>query len=394
MNICFYAPFKPLGHRSPSGDVVTAAGIFSFLAARGHALVPASSLRCRWIFWKPWLWPRLLSERRQVVRRLDAQPCDLWFSYHSYYKAPDVLGPAAARRLRVPYVLFQGIFSTKRRRDLKTLPGFLLNRKALLSARHVFTNKKIDLRNLKRLIPEERITYVAPGLCPAEFSFNPDARAQLRAEWGAGSDPVVLSVAMFRRGVKADGLGWVIRAGGDLWRRGRRFSLVIVGDGREREGLMKLAENAAPGRVRFAGQVPRTELFRYYSAADLFAFPGIQESLGMVYLEAQSCGLPVVAFDNAGTPEAIQDGRTGLLVPMGDGPCFAAAIDRLMTDPDLRRQLGENAKAHVRESHDLGKNYVLLEGRLQQIARSQKRGRRLRGNAGMETRMRKKEIDS
>jgi glycosyltransferase involved in cell wall biosynthesis len=368
MNICFYAPFKPLDHRSPSGDLVTAAGIFGFLAARGHAVLPASSLRCRWIFWKPWLWPRLLWERRQVVRRFKAKRCDLWFSYHSYYKAPDILGPAAARRMGVPYVLFQGIFSTKRRRDLKTLPGFLLNRRALLAARHVFTNKTIDLGNLKRLIPEERITYVAPGLRPAEFSFSSDAREQLRREWGAGDDPVVLSVAMFRPGVKTEGLGWVIRTCGELLRRGRRFSLVIVGDGRERQGLMRLAEAEARGRVRFAGQVPRPDLFRYYSAADLFVFPGIRESLGMVYLEAQSCGLPAVAFDNAGTPDAIQNGRTGRLVPMGDSPRFAEAIDRLVTGPELRRQWGENAKAYVREFHDLDKNYGRMEDVLRRIA--------------------------
>jgi glycosyltransferase involved in cell wall biosynthesis len=382
MNICFYAPFKPLDHGSPSGDLVTSTGIFSFLAARGHELVPASSLRCRWIFWKPWRWPRLLWERRQVVRRLQAKPWDLWFSYHSYYKAPDLLGPGSARRLGVPYVLFQGIYSTKRRRELKTLPGFLLNRRALLSARHVFTNKTIDLRNLKRLIPEERITYVAPGLRPAEFSFSPEARSQLRAAWGAGEEPVVLSVAMFRRGVKAEGLGWVIRTCGELLRRGRRFSLVIVGDGREREGLVKLAREAAPGQVRFVGQVPRAELYRYYSAADLFVFPGIQESLGMVYLEAQSCGLPVVAFDNAGTPEAILNGRTGLLVPIFDGARLAEAIDRLITNPGLRRQWGENAKRHVRESHDLDRNYGRMESRLQQIAQEPGRGRRSCRNGG------------
>jgi len=311
-----------------------------------------------------------------VARRFAAGGFDLWFSYHSYYKAPDVLGPAAARRMRVPYVLFQGIFSTKRRRDLQTLPGFLLNRRTLLAARHVFTNKTIDFHNLKRLIPEERITYVAPGLRPAEFTFNPGARAQLRREWGAGDDPVVLSVAMFRRGVKTEGLGWVIRTCGELLRRGRRFSLIIVGDGKEREGLKKLAEAAPRGRVRFAGQVPRPELFRYYSAADLFVFPGIQESLGMVYLEAQSCGLPVVAFDNAGTPDAIQNGRTGLLVTLGDGPRFAEAIDRLVMDPDLRRQWGENAKAYAREFHDLDTNYGQMESRLQQIAQKQQRGRR------------------
>ena len=369
MNICFYAPFKPLGHPDPSGDLVTASGIFDFLVARGHAVTPASSLRCRWIYWKPWLWLRLLRERRHVARRFREKRCDLWFSYHSYYKAPDVLGPSTARRLGAPYVLFQGIFSTKHRRDLKTLPGFLLNRRALLAARHIFTNKTVDLRNLKRLIPEERITYVAPGIRPDEFSFDPDARARLRREWNAGDDPVVLSVAMFRPGVKAEGLGWVLRTCGHLLRRGRRFSLVMVGDGSERERLMQLAQAEAPSCVRFAGQVPRQALFQYYSAADLFVFPGIRESLGMVYLEAQSCGLPVVAFDNAGTPEAIQNGRTGLLAPFGDGERFAAAIDRLVSDADLRKQWGENAKTYIREVHDLDRNYGKMEEVLGRIVK-------------------------
>jgi len=369
MNICFYTPFKPLDHPSPSGDLVTATGLFDFLAGCGHEVTSVSSLRCRWIFWKPWLWPRLLWERRRTAQRFTKKRCDLWFSYHSYYKAPDLLGPAAARRMGVPYVLFQGIYSTKRRRKLKTLPGFWLNRKTLLAARHVFSNKKIDLHNLKRLLPGDHITYVAPGLHPAEFTFNRDARAELRRQWNAGDDPVVLSVAMFRPGVKAEGLGWVIRTCGELRRRGRRFTLIIVGDGKERERLVKLAQAEIPAQVRFAGQVPRLELYRYYSAADLFVFPGIQEALGMVYLEAQSCGLPAVAFDNAGTPEAIQNGRTGLLVPMYDGSRFAGAIEQLLEDGGLRRQMGEAAKTHIRASHDLAKNYGQMEDVLQRLIR-------------------------
>ena len=118
MKICFYTPFKPLGHPHPSGDLVTATGIFEFLERRGHQVVPVSSLRCRWIYWKPWVWPRLAWERQQAARRFGAAPCDLWFSYHSYYKAPDMLGPAVTRRIGIPYVLFQGIYSTRRRRDL------------------------------------------------------------------------------------------------------------------------------------------------------------------------------------------------------------------------------------------------------------------------------------
>lgn len=132
---------------------------------------------------------------------------------------------------------------------------------------------------------------------------------------------------------------------------------------------MTLAQAEVPAQVRFAGQVPRPELYRYYSAADLFVFPGIQEALGMVYLEAQSCGLPAVAFDNAGTPEAIQDGRTGLLVPMYDASGFGEAIERLLEDGGLRRQMGENAKTYIRASHDLEKNYGQMEVVLQRIVR-------------------------
>lgn len=369
MKICFYAPFKPLGHPQPSGDLVTARGIVEFFRSRGHEVVAASSLRCRWIYWRPWLWPRLLRERRRVVRRLAGGGFDVWFSYHSYYKAPDVLGPYAAARLGVPYVLFQGVFSTKRRRNWKTLPGFYLNRRTLLAARQVFTNKRIDGCNLRRLLPERRIRYVAPGIHPDDFAFDRSAREGLRGAWRVGGDPVVLAVAMFRAGVKTEGLTWVIRACGELRRRGQPLRLVIVGDGRERAALMRLARAELPDQAVFAGQVDRSELYRYYSAADLFVFPGIQESLGMVYLEAQSCGLPAVAFENAGVPEAIRDGATGLLVPMYDRRGFVAAIERLLQDGELRQRMGANARIHVRRFHDLRRNYQAMESVLQEMVR-------------------------
>ena len=82
--IAFYAPFKPLGHAQPSGDLVTATGIFDFLRRQDHQVMSASTLRCRWIYWKPWLWPRLCWERQRVVRKFSSEPADLWFTYHSY----------------------------------------------------------------------------------------------------------------------------------------------------------------------------------------------------------------------------------------------------------------------------------------------------------------------
>jgi glycosyltransferase involved in cell wall biosynthesis len=370
LRIIFYTPFKPLNHANPSGDLVTATGIFDFLVQRGHRVSAASNLRCRWIYWKPWMWPRLFWERQRVVKAFTDTPVDLWLTYHSYYKAPDLLGPAIAGRLKVPYVIFQGIYSTKRRRQWTTKPGFYLNKHALGAASQVFTNKSVDLLNLKRLLPASRVTYVAPGIVPGDFDFDGKARAQLRQHWNVGDDPVIFSAAMFRPDVKTQGLTWVIRACGELYRQGQVFRLVIAGDGKERAKLRQLADKQAPDRVLFLGKIPRTDMYRYYSAADIFVFPGIRESLGLVFLEAQSCGLPVVAFNNAGVPEAVADGKTGQLTPMHALEPFVDAIRRLLVDKNLRKQMGLAARSYVREFHDLNTNYQQLERSLNTIVKN------------------------
>ena len=70
MRILFYAPFKPLDHPQPSGDWVIATGLYNYLIKQGHAVQTASSLRCRWIYWKPWLWIALIWERRRVQQQI------------------------------------------------------------------------------------------------------------------------------------------------------------------------------------------------------------------------------------------------------------------------------------------------------------------------------------
>ena len=370
MNICYYTPFKPLSHAHPSGDLVTAAGLFSYLNKQGHHVIPVSDFRCRWIYWKPWQWPHLLRETMRVVRKNSGKGMDLWFTYHSYYKAPDLLGAAAAHRMGIPYVIFQGIYSTKRRRAWKTCPGFYLNRHILCAARHIFTNKKLDLLNLKRLVPENKITYIAPGLIADDFNFDAGARAKIRKTLDLNDDPVVFSAAMFRRDVKTEGLTWVIRTCGELYRRGHPLWLVIAGDGKEKEKLKRLADKHLPQRVRFVGRIDRRQMYRYYSVGDLFVFPGIRESLGMVFLEAQACGLPVVAFDNAGVPEAVNDGISGLLVPAYDAKAFEEAIARLLNDFELRHKMGSAGKAYVRQNHNLNQNYKIMEDVLQHIVQT------------------------
>lgn len=364
MNIAYYMPFKPMGHRHPSGDLVIGTELYNFLHER-HEIELVSKLRCRWIFLRPRTLLHLMAERRRVVRDGGTKSFDLWLSYHCYYKAPDLLGPWCSKKLGLPYVVFQGIYSTKRRRRLLTLPGFLLNRQALLSAAHVFTNKKKDLANLRRLLPEDRLSYIAPGLHPQAFTFDDGRRQELRQLWRIGDEAVVMTAAMMRPGVKTEGIARVMESCAELLRAGLPLRLIVAGDGSCRALLEKKADTLLPpGSVHFVGQIARNEMAGYYSAADIFAFPGFEESLGMVYLEAQSCNLPVVACGDWGGGEAVVDGQTGLLTPAADPARFTQAIRRLVEDRSLRRRLGAAADEHIRTNHDLDRNYRIMENTL------------------------------
>lgn len=367
MRIAFYAPMKPLSDPTPSGDATIARGLAAFLRSRGHEVITASELRARWIFKKPWLWPRVLWERRETRMRVEDARADLWLTYHAYYKAPDVLGPWCASRADIPYAIFQGVYSTKRAKTWSTRAGFHLNRKSLLAAAHVFTNRLLDLENLRRIVAPEKLSHVAPGIMPGDFVFDPAARKRLRAEL-PGQGPVIATAAMFRPGVKADGLAYLFSRLGEMARQGRPFRLLVAGDGACREALTDLAGRELPGRATFLGRVPREKMAGVLSAADLFVFPGIRESLGMVYLEAQSVGLPVVAFDNGGIAEVVARDETGFLTPPFDDAAFCAAVGRLLDDSDLRRSMGERAEARVREVHDLSANYARAEAVLTSLA--------------------------
>lgn len=376
MRIAFYAPFKPLGHPNPSGDLIIATGLVEHLRTQGNEVLIASRIRSRWIYWKPWNLFRIIRERVKLFRQLARVKPDLWLTYHSYYKAPDLLGPVVAKKLHIPYVIFQGIYSTKVRRDWRTRPGYTLNTKALKAADLVLTNRKGDLENLQRLLPDDRLSYLAPGIHPDLFTMDNTARENLRRTWQVGDTPVILSAAMFRADVKTQGLAWIIESCGRLLHQGLDLRLVIAGDGRERTKLTALAQKTLGDKVLFVGKIPREKMAtEFYSGGDIFAFPGINESLGMVFLEAQSCGLPVVAFDTAGVPEVVQKGNTGLLTQLFEQEAFDNSVASLLNDRDKRLAMGDAAAQHIRVNHDLGKNYRQLAKHLEAVVTQYAKGK-------------------
>ena len=361
MRIAFYAPFKPLDHNHPSGDLAIARGLVQFLEDQGHTLEVQSRLRARWIYFKPWLWLVLAADFIRSLKRLSKHRPDLWLTYHTYYKAPDLLGPLICRLLGIKYIIFQGIYSTKRKRKITTLPGFYLNRYALKAAHHIFTNKISDLKNLQRLIPGRRLTYIRPGIKPRAFVRDEASGRKNRTSWGLGPCPTILTAAMFRDDVKTRGLSWLIQCCAGLMDTLPGVHLVIAGGGKMEDHLKTLAEKHIPGHYTFVGKIDPKDMAGFYSSGDVFAFPGIRESLGMVYLEAQTCGLPVVAFKNGGIPEVVRDKETGYLVPMYDCPSFSRALKDLLQDENHRKRMGKDAADYVSDLHDRDKNYKTLE---------------------------------
>ena len=362
MRIAFYMPFKPLGHPHPSGDLIIGTELFQFLRKRGHDVRLVSRLRTRWIYWHPWQWIRLPLEIARCRRFINRFQPHVWLTYHSYYKAPDILGPVCALSCGVPYAIFQGVYATKHRRKLKSKPGFFLNRYGLQRADAVFTNKRRDEINLRRLLPRDRLHYIAPGICPDRFRAEAAEYVRPPDQDPKGDAVVILTVAMFRPGVKAEGIARVICACGDAARRGCWFRLVVCGDGAQRNALERLE-----GRIHFTGQLPRDRMPQVYRSADIFAFPGIKEGLGMVYLEAQAAGLPVVACRGWGASEVVRHNQTGFLSAPDDGKQFGDDLVRLITDGALRRQMGYAAARHAARHHDLERNYREFEAHLQRL---------------------------
>lgn len=368
MKIAYYMPFKTMGHQNPSGDLIIGTELYKSMRNAGNSIHLASRLRCRWIYYNPLKLIQLFVERIRVTRELRHTTPDLWLTYHSYYKAPDLLGPHCAKKLAVPYIIFQGIYSTKRRKKLSTKIGFYLNKKVLMGADHIFTNKKRDYDNLLRIIPYNKLTYVPPGIEPDDFTFSAKKRQTVRARLGIDQEIVIFTAAMMREGVKSQGLRRVIDSCTTLHKKGYQIKLIVAGDGQRRGNLEQHARTQLGGNALFTGKVDRNEMYTLYSCADIFAFPGINESLGMVYLESQSCRLPAVAYEDWGAKEAILHEETGLLSPASEPNLFTANIEKLIVDETLRKQLGVRGEKHIRSKHDLKKNYHMLHHQLQELA--------------------------
>jgi phosphatidyl-myo-inositol dimannoside synthase len=196
-----------------------------------------------------------------------------------------------------------------------------------------------------------RLERLAPGVDVGAFHPGVDGSA-VRARYRLSDRPVVVCVS---RLVPRKGQDTLIRALPAIRRRVPGAALLLGGGGPYRSKLDRLARDAGVAAdVVFTGSVPWAELPSLYAAGDVYAMPcrtraaGLDvEGLGIVYLEASATGLPVVAGDSGGAPDAVLAGETGYVVGGRDLAAVAGRVADLLSDPVRAKVMGAAGRSWV-----------------------------------------------
>jgi glycosyltransferase involved in cell wall biosynthesis len=172
--------------------------------------------------------------------------------------------------------------------------------------------------------------------------------ALVKRQFGLGNEPCVLFVGSL---IPRKGLSFLVEAAKRIVKENAETKFLIVGEGPQKNQLTVSLQSAnLSSNFKFLGNLKDDDLSAAYNCADVFVLPSIQEGQGIVLLEAQACGKPVVAFDVGGVNEAVHNGETGLLVKRGSSEELGDALLRLLPDKPLREKIGANGRRFVSEN--------------------------------------------
>ena len=225
-------------------------------------------------------------------------------------------------------------------------------------------------RVVRTAVPEDvPVSVMYPGADLA--AFRPDLPYEDLTELhGVAESPLIVCVS---RLVARKGQDVLIRAMPEIRRDVPDASLLIVGDGPDRDRLERLAADTADGSVAFAGQVSERDLPRYYRAGNVFAMPcrsrlgGLEvEGWGNVFVEAAACARPVVVGDSGGARESLVPGATGLLVNGSNVEEVADAVGSLLADPERGEAMGRAGRERVERAFGWSRAAEQLAGWLRE----------------------------
>jgi phosphatidylinositol alpha-1,6-mannosyltransferase len=258
--------------------------------------------------------------------------------------------------LKIPYVITahgrEAILSTTARRHF-------LYKKIFDRAACVFAVSNHTAGCLEQSgVAQERIRVIHNGVRPDRFRLNEDRKRlilEVRERFGLEQGFVLLTIARLvaRKGHRA-----VLEAMAELGGRIPALRYLIAGEGPEKDALAEATrELGLEDVVTFVGEVSDEEKIALLHACDVFVMPNRDvlradgfldtEGFGIVFLEASACSKPVIGGRAGGVPEAVLDGRTGVLVDPSGHHDLADAIHRLWSDRGMAERLGREGKARV-----------------------------------------------
>ncbi len=361
MNIAFYAPMKSPGHIRPSGDRRIARLLIKALKSSGHQIELMSELRA-------WEGKGDRSAQRKIrtqasqiadniIKNIRARPPgqkpEIWFSYHLYHKAPDWIGPRVAAELSIPYVVAEASYAPKQEQG----PWSMGHRQVITGLNQAAAIVCLNPRDVPALekIPDckHKIHRLAPFLDQEEPARPRDAINRKRLVQKYKLDPALpwlVCVAMMRDDAKLRSYENLAES---LKRVTQACQILLIGDGKARSEVETLFAGALTESTRYAGQLDQAETMLTLTGCDLFVWPAVNEAIGMAILEAQACGLAVVAGNSGAIPQIVRDGQTGFLCGPDDTRSMAERIDQLLRDTDLREQFSLAAIRNIQQRHSL-----------------------------------------
>lgn len=308
---------------------------------------------------------QLCAFAREVLRTEAAQPEGHYDVVHSHYWLSGQVGALARDRWGVPLVHTMHTMAKVKNEALaegdtpEPVARTIGEQQVVEAADMLVANTDLEAKQLINLYDADpgRLEVVHPGVDLSVF--RPHDRREVRAGLGLPADAAVLLFAGRIQPLKAPDV--LLRAVAELVRQdpSLRSRLVVPvvggpsGSGLEHpESLAQLATelglDGPDGVVRFVPPVAQAELARWYAAATLVAVPSYNESFGLVAVEAQATGTPVVAAAVGGLTTAVRDGVSGLLVDGHDPHAWATALRRVVEDDDLRVRLEAGALEQAR----------------------------------------------
>ena len=201
-------------------------------------------------------------------------------------------------------------------------------------------------------VRSNRVTYLPPRVDLSLFDPSSAARLRpsVRKSLGVQDRKVLLFIGTL---VRRKGVDQLIRATPRIASKHPDVSVLIVGAGPILSDLRGLADRlGVSDRVTFLGSTTHREVPRLFAAADLFVLPSRNEGVPRVILEAMASGLPVVATNVGGVSEAIDDGKTGFLIPPDDTHALTTRISSLLDDPHLVGRVGSAARRNIATEYE------------------------------------------